>query len=279
MVTVSQGSPETITLPVGYTLTVTANAVSSGNVYPFSERLGDTPGVSTVAAGATVTLGPFATVKRYQIDAVSGSLSYSTAADDFPTLSEASAAAAAAAAAADFAIVGTIGNLCEVIGAGAPAATAQAALTVNPTGDDNSLTFTAVAYGSDGNDISIEYVDPSANDAELSVDVVGSAITVNLATDSGGSITSTAAEVLAAIEASTPAAALVTVAIDASDTGSGDDGSGVVTVMALDNFEGGTGVAIGVAGKGSRYTDTTNGTLYLNTGTLAVPVWTQLAAA
>lgn len=165
----------------------------------------------------------------------------------------------------------------DLLGDGVPDATAQAALNFNPAGDDNSLTFTAVAYGAVGNDISITYVDPGAEDAELSVSVDGSAITVSLATDETGTIVTTAAEVLAAIEASPAADALVVVTIHTGDAGSGDDGSGVVTAMALDNLEGGTGVGVGTAGIGSRYTDITNGTLYINTGTLAVPVWTQLA--
>jgi len=160
---------------------------------------------------------------------------------------------------------------------GAPDASAQATLDVNPTGDDNGLTFTAVAYGADGNAVTIAYVDPAANDAELSVSVDGTDIVVSLATDENGDITSTAADVLAAIEASAAAAALVTVAVDTSDSGSADDGSGVVTAMAEDALEGGTGVGIGTAGIGSLLVDISSGDYYSNTGTLAVPVWEQLA--
>lgn len=36
-------------------------------------------------------------------------------------------------------------------------------------------------------------------------------------------------------------------------------------------------VGADLAGKGSRYTDVTAGALYINTGTKAAPVWTQLA--
>jgi hypothetical protein len=160
---------------------------------------------------------------------------------------------------------------------GVPEDATQAALTVNPTGDDNGLIFTAVAYGAGGNDISIEYVDPSANDAELSVSVVGSAITVSLATGEAGAITSTAADVLAAIEASAAADALVTVAIMTADSGSGDDGSGVVTAMALDNLTGGEGTGIGTALPGCLCIDYDNGDVYRNSGSTAVPAWTQLA--
>lgn len=109
---------ETVTLPAGHTLAVTADAVSSGNVYPFAQRVGDTSGVSAVAASTTVTLGPFATVKRYQIVADQGSLTHVIAPVDYPTLAE-----AAAAAAALYVPVGTgvtIGDIKIYAAAGAP---------------------------------------------------------------------------------------------------------------------------------------------------------------
>ncbi|MFZ4539209.1 hypothetical protein [Propionivibrio sp.] len=165
-------------------------------------------------------------------------------------------------------------NALHLDGTGVPENAVQAALTVNPAGDDNSLTFTAVAYGAGGNAITIEYVDPGAASASLGVVVSGPTITVNLATDVNSAITSTAAEVLTAIEASTAAVALITVAIDTSDAGNADDGSGVVTAMAVDTFAGGAGTGVGLAKKGCEYVNTTTGLAYRNTGTLAVPVWT-----
>ncbi len=167
----------------------------------------------------------------------------------------------------------------HIANAGAPVNAAQATLSRNPAGDDNALTFTAVAYGVGGNDITIAYVDPGANDAELSVAVVGSDITVNLATGVAGAITSTAAEVLAAIEASVAAAALVTVAIDATDSGVGDDGSGVVTALASAPMTSGAGTALGEVLPGGLLSDTTNANVYRNDGTQAAPVWVQLADA
>lgn len=166
-----------------------------------------------------------------------------------------------------------------VSGEGAPEDGVQATLSCNPAGDDNALTFTAVAYGADGNSITIEYVDPAANDAELSVSVTDTAITVNLATDEAGLITSTAADVLAAIEAAPAADALVTVVIDASDTGAGDDGSGVVTALASAPMTGGEGTSIDVSPPGGLYIDTTNAVVYRNDGTAAAPVWVALADA
>lgn len=159
-------------------------------------------------------------------------------------------------------------------GSGAPDDSVQATLSRNPAGDDNALTFTAVAYGEVGNAITIAYVDPSDNDIELSVDVVDSAIVVTLATDSGGTITSTAADILAAIEASEAASALVTVTINTADTGTNDDGSGVVTALAAAPMTGGVdGTGQGAAGTGSLYIDTDDGTHYRNTGTADALVW------
>lgn len=109
-----------------------------------------------------------------------------------------------------------------------------AALSTNLTGNNNDLDFTAVAAGAGGNDITVAYVDPAANDAALGVVVTDTAIVVNLATDSGGLITSTAADVDAAIDALPAAAALVTPANKAAN-----DGTGVVTAMAATALAGG----------------------------------------
>jgi hypothetical protein len=164
--------------------------------------------------------------------------------------------------------------------AGVPDDAAKASLDVNPVGDENGLTFTAVDYGAAGNDITVAYVDPDADDAELSVSVVGKDISVSLATGAGGAITSTADDVRTAVLASTPAAALVVVAIYAGDTGSEDDGSGVVTALAAANLAGGLdGTGAGTMAPGGLLIDTDNGVPYRNSGTTAVPAWTALADA
>jgi len=76
---IDQGSEQTISLPAGSILTVAADALSSGNVWPFSDRLGDTPGVYTVSNSSTRKIGPFTTATRYMIGCSSGSVSYSSA--------------------------------------------------------------------------------------------------------------------------------------------------------------------------------------------------------
>jgi len=120
-------------------------------------------------------------------------------------------------------------------GSGATAAT----LTVDPTGDNNALDYEAVAGGSAGNHISVEYIDPGATSQPLEVDVVDTAIRVWLATDGAGAITTIADDISAAIGAHPVASTLVTV----TDSGV-DDGSGVVTEMGAAYLSGGAGANI-----------------------------------
>ena len=162
---------------------------------------------------------------------------------------------------------------------GAPVDAVRATANVNPTGNDNSLTVTARAYGASGNEISVTYLDPGAASQALSVSVAGPSIVVSLATNGGSTITSTAAAVKAAIEANEPANRLVYVSIHTGDSGTADDGSGVVTAMASTALTGGAGTGIGTAKPGALCIDTTNATVYRNSGTTAAPVWNQLGDA
>ncbi|MEV6371419.1 M14 family metallopeptidase [Micromonospora musae] len=60
----------------------------------------------------------------------------------------------------------------------------------------------SLAWGHEGgNDVSVELADPGAGNAALGVTVTGNAIRVNLATDGAGAVTSTAAQVAAALNA------------------------------------------------------------------------------
>lgn len=102
-------------------------------------------------------------------------------------------------------------------------------------GTNNDLRFQATSRGSDGNDITVTYVDPPGNNAALGVVVTGTDIVVNLATDGSSVITSTAAQVRTAILASTPAARLVSV-----EHATGNDGTGLVTALAETALAGGT---------------------------------------
>lgn len=86
---------------------------------------------------------------------------------------------------------------------------------------NSNLVFTADAAGTAGNSIRIRYV-VAGTGTSLSVVVASTDITVNLATNGSGVPTSTAAQILAAINASGAAAALINTA-----HAPGSDGSGV----------------------------------------------------
>ncbi|WP_239126622.1 M14 family metallopeptidase [Asanoa siamensis] len=82
------------------------------------------------------------------------------------------------------------------------------------------------AWGHEGgNDISVELADPGAADQPLSVSVTGNDIRVSLATDAGGAVTSTAAQVVAALNAG--AGSLIV-----AYTYRGNTGAGVVATAA-----------------------------------------------
>lgn len=163
---------------------------------------------------------------------------------------------------------GSANGVFDLEGAVDPAQAVQAFLSTNLAGANNDLVFTAVAIGADGNGITVQYVDPGANDAVLGIVIVGTAITINLATDEEGVIT-TIADDISALDFDD----VVTVADKAAN-----DGSGLVIAMAATPLAGGSNATgDGTAGKGSRYTNYAAGTLWINTGTAAAPVWEQLA--
>lgn len=112
----------------------------------------------------------------------------------------------------------------------------KATLSTDLVGDNNDLKFTSKLKGHFGNTIKVAYVDPDAANAKLAVTVSGTTIAVSLATDATKAITSTASDVKAAIEAVPAAAALVTVANVAANTG-----AGVVTAMAATALANGAG--------------------------------------
>ncbi|MEU2611275.1 M14 family zinc carboxypeptidase [Micromonospora sp. NPDC007271] len=92
------------------------------------------------------------------------------------------------------------------------------------TGSASIVYVTSKAYGSEGgNDITMSLVNPGSANAPLTVGVSGKAVTVSLATNGSGAITSTAAQVVAAVNGNADAAKLLT-----ASTYRGNAGSGVV---------------------------------------------------
>lgn len=109
-----------------------------------------------------------------------------------------------------------------------------ATLATGTEGGNNGITWAAVRGGVPGNSITVALVNPGGTGA-LSVAVSGKAITVTLGRTSG-TITSTAAQVITAIQASVAASALVTV----DDTGA-STGAVAVGAVAATNLAGGRG--------------------------------------
>ena len=92
------------------------------------------------------------------------------------------------------------------------------------TAQSQTVVLTSRAWGHEGgNDITAEFKHPGVADSPLAVSVSGNDLSVSLATDAAGALTSTAAQVIAAINAS-PAANALLVAL----TYRGNTGAGVV---------------------------------------------------
>lgn len=87
------------------------------------------------------------------------------------------------------------------------------------------------AWGHEGgNGITVSAVNPGTPNSPLSVAVSGSAITVSLATNASGALTTTAAQAVAAINASPAASALVTAYTYRGNAGTGVVAAGTVTL-------------------------------------------------
>jgi len=89
-------------------------------------------------------------------------------------------------------------------------------------GNDNAIAWTAINPGSGGNAVVVDIV-VQGNNTSLSIETSGNKVTINSATDGGGSATTTAAQAISAAASDTAASKLV------SGTNKGtSDGSGVV---------------------------------------------------
>ena len=114
-------------------------------------------------------------------------------------------------------VIGIVGTAPDAAGA------TPATLVTGRAAIDTEIVYTAVSAGAAGNAITVQMDDPEDVSQALAVAVDGNAITITLATDAQGAITSTAADVISAIAGDTDAAALIS-----ATNGDGSDGSGVV---------------------------------------------------
>jgi hypothetical protein len=109
------------------------------------------------------------------------------------------------------------------------------------------LTYTSLIDGTYGNSITITYVNPGVINSALAVTVAGTAITLSLATNGAGTLTSTATQVLGAINGST-ASTLVSVSVSGT-------GSNVQTAASVQPLAGGATGAIPSGTKVTAITD------------------------
>ncbi|GHX13635.1 phage tail sheath C-terminal domain-containing protein [Vibrio cholerae] len=112
------------------------------------------------------------------------------------------------------AVIGLVGT------APLSAAATAASLTIGTAILNDGLKLTAVKTGTEGNAISVEVLAPTAASAELEVTVTNNKISIQLASDESGALTTTASELASAFMADPAATALVT-AVALGD-GSGD---------------------------------------------------------
>ena len=90
------------------------------------------------------------------------------------------------------------------------------------TAQSQAVVLTSRAWGHEGgNDITAEFLNPGVPDSPLSVAVIGNEIVVNLATNSTGALSSTAAQVVAAINSHPGASALVVALTYRGNAGAG----------------------------------------------------------
>lgn len=125
-------------------------------------------------------------------------------------------------------VIGIIGTAPDV----ASATTATLTLGNAPSG--TGITYMSVEAGTTGNNLRIRYAGSPAVSAVLAVAVSESDITVTLATDVEGVVTSTAAEIVAAVNDSAEASALVV-----SSLAEGSDGTGIAKARAFQSLSGG----------------------------------------
>jgi hypothetical protein len=119
----------------------------------------------------------------------------------------------------------------------------QASLNTGVVGNNNAITWTAKLAGTAGNAIEVALIDPAGNDQPLEVKLVNDEIRVYLATSGAGAITSTAAQVIAAVNDTL----LVKDLVEAANTGASTGAAAVVAAAAAPLANGADGVITSTA--------------------------------
>lgn len=117
----------------------------------------------------------------------------------------------------------------------------RASVATGVVGNNNAIRWTSAVPGEAGNLVAVVLQDPGAGNQPLSVSVSGSVVTVSLATDAGGAITSTAQDVIGAVNGHAVASVLVQAANEGAS-----DGTGVVAAVAETHLADGVGTPTGL---------------------------------
>lgn len=112
----------------------------------------------------------------------------------------------------------------------------SATLSTGSIPGNTGIKWTAADEGTGGNSVRVAIVNPGGTNPDITISVAGNDVTINAAT-SAGAITSTAAQIIAAVNAHNDAMDKVSAANDGASTG-----AGVVTAFALTLLAGATDV-------------------------------------
>ena len=242
------------TLTLAIPVTINTTGTTTGGSGPG----GDTSGVMA-SNGGTLQLGNFAVAGGLPVTGGT-TIGYNMSDNANITLEEPNSITISG-------IISGFGNFTQTSTGG------QAAnLTTTVGGGNNSITYTAASgVGTAGNSINITYVNPGTANATGNLVVSGNNITVNLATNAAGAVTTTAANIISMIGNSsvtngTAAGNLVTAAVAATDL----DGAGNSPVAAMNTTPLGGGAIASSSVLTLASNNTINGSVIINGGTIAI---------
>jgi hypothetical protein len=101
------------------------------------------------------------------------------------------------------------------------AAGVKASDSTGAVADNNAILFEAKKAGTDGNKIKVSLVDPAGNSKPLTIGFANNLLTVSVATDEAGAITSKASDIIAAVNADIIASQYITAKNSGASTGAG----------------------------------------------------------
>ncbi len=219
----SGGATATATVDLISGTVTSVNITNGGNDYTIAPNITFTGGGATVLATATAAIA----FKVGSVNVTSSGQGYTFASVAFGSNAGGSGATGAVT------LTGSPVNSTTLSNTGygyqmptVQIGTGQAFLATNMTGNNNDVLLSAIALGDSGNAISLTLVDPGSANQTLLPTISGKTISISLATDNAGAISTTATQLISLINATPSIAALVTASLKI-----GNDGTGIVTAL------------------------------------------------